>query len=271
MSNIYPSGNGRVRHGRRLHDTESNYGLPNDGEELVRLNKQHEAMKIILGSNYTAPLPELNSGAGPQSILDIASGSGQWVLEIAKEFPKAKVVGIDLSGPDLSQSEIPLNAQFITGDIRGLILLVEIGEDVSNTGLQPPAMIEKNEAISKIGHIKASRPSTTTASPKGSWSIATGIASDLRSSPSMWTNVHEKRLAVPIGVWTDDIAGQSAGKLLQYCVPELVKGFRPSLIDEGVLSGDQVDDLVTRLTNELKDGEKWKLETPYHFVWAEKT
>ncbi|KAG8737064.1 hypothetical protein FRC12_017279, partial [Ceratobasidium sp. 428] len=122
MSNIYPSGNGRVRHGRRFHDTESNYGLPNDGEELVRLNKQHEALKIMLGSNYTAPLPKLNSRAGPQNILDIASGSGQWVLEtgcshIAKEFPKAKVVGIDLSGLDPSQSEIPLNARFITGDI----------------------------------------------------------------------------------------------------------------------------------------------------------
>ncbi|KAG9098735.1 hypothetical protein FS749_003117 [Ceratobasidium sp. UAMH 11750] len=263
----------------------------------------------VVGSNYTAPLPELNAGTGPRNILDVASGSGQWVLEIAKEFPRAKVTGIDLSDPGLSQSEIPPNSVFVIGDIikplpfetasfdvvqmrvvpsiqereaiykethrvlqpGGLILLVEPGENVSSIGLEPPAMTESTKAISSIGHIEATRFPATAPNSKGSWSIATRIASDLRNSPSMWTNVQEKRLVIPIGVWTDDTAGQKAGRLLQYCATELIKGFRPALIDEGVLSGDQVDDMVIRLAKELEDGKKWKLESPYHFVWAEKS
>ncbi|KAG9104646.1 hypothetical protein FRC06_000410 [Ceratobasidium sp. 370] len=132
-------------------------------------------------------------------------------------------------------------------------------------------MTESTKAISSIGHIEATRSPATTPDSKGSWSIATRIASDLRDSPSMWTNIQEKRLVIPIGVWTDDTAGQKAGKLLQYCAIELIKGFRPALIDEGVLSGDRVDNMVTRLSKELEDGKKWKLESPYHFVWAEKS
>ncbi|KAG8750276.1 hypothetical protein FRC12_012958 [Ceratobasidium sp. 428] len=308
-ADILPSPNVRVRHGRQFHDTNSNYGLPNDEGEHARLNHQHEAMKIMLGSNYTAPLPELNAGTGPRRILDIASGSGQWILEIAKEFPKAEVIGIDLSDPGLSQSEIPNNSRFVIGDITkplpfkkasfdvvqmrvvpsvqereaiykeihrvlqpgGLILLVEPGENASSIGLDPPVMTESIKAISSIGHIEASRAPAAPTSSKGSWSIATRIATDLRNSPSMWTNINEKRLVIPIGVWTDDVAGQNAGKLLQHCTTELIKGFRPSLIDEGVLSGDQVDDMVIRLSKELEDGKKWKLESPYHFVWAEKS
>ncbi|KAG9115469.1 hypothetical protein FRC07_007544 [Ceratobasidium sp. 392] len=131
-------------------------------------------------------------------------------------------------------------------------------------------MTESTKAISSIGHIEGSRSPVTKTSSKGSWSIATRIAADLQNSPSMWTNVHEKRLVIPIGVWAEDTVGQKAGKLLEYCATELIKGFRPSLIDEGVLPGDQVDDMIARLSKELEDGKKWKLESPYHFVWAEK-
>lgn len=39
--------------------------------------------RFLLGSNYTAPLPNLNAGDGPKSILDVGSGSGQWVVEVS--------------------------------------------------------------------------------------------------------------------------------------------------------------------------------------------
>ncbi|KAG9079076.1 hypothetical protein FS749_008853 [Ceratobasidium sp. UAMH 11750] len=97
-----------TRHGRQFHDTNSNYVLPNDEEEHKRLSYQHEAIKIMVGGNYVAPLPRLNAGTSPQSMLDVCSGSGQWVFEIAQEFPFAKVVGIDLSKPTLGQSVIAL-------------------------------------------------------------------------------------------------------------------------------------------------------------------
>ncbi|KAG8684660.1 hypothetical protein FRC08_013568 [Ceratobasidium sp. 394] len=76
----------------------------------------------MVGGNYVAPLPRLNAGTGPQSMLDVCSGSGQWVFEIAQEFPFAKVVGIDLSKPTLGQeSAIPSNTSFVVSDISMFI------------------------------------------------------------------------------------------------------------------------------------------------------
>ncbi|QRV89990.1 methyltransferase domain protein [Ceratobasidium sp. AG-Ba] len=298
----------RIRHGRQFHNSSSNYGLPNDEVEHRRLDYQHEAMRIILGSNYTAPLHELNGGNGPRSILDVASGSGRWVLEIAEEFPKATVVGIDLSDPGLNCSSIPPSVSFVRGDITnpfpfesasfdvvqmrvvpsiqaratiyeeihrvlrpgGLVELVEPGENVPSTGLNPPTLVKINEAISSLRHIGAAQPPGAAAGSKSSWSIATRIGSDLHNSPSMWADVHEKKVIIPIGVWTENESEREAGKLMQHCAVELINGFRPAFIDEGILSGSQADELVAQLAKDLQEGGKWKLECPYHFVWAAK-
>lgn len=83
--------------------------------------------------------------------------------------------------------------------------MVEIAEHESRIGIKPPAMIESTEAMSKLGHIQATRTplQSKSDSESQSWSIATRIANDLHGSPSMWTNVHEKKLVVPVGVWSD--------------------------------------------------------------------
>lgn len=58
--------------------------------------------------------------------------------------------------------------------------------------------------------------------------------------------------------------------MLQYCTTEIIRGFRPAIIDAGVLSGDQVDEIADRVARELQDGNKWQLQSPYYFFWAEK-
>ncbi|KAG9098734.1 hypothetical protein FS749_003116 [Ceratobasidium sp. UAMH 11750] len=279
----------RTRHGRQFHNANSNYVLPNDEEEHRRLSHQHEAIKIMVGGNYVAPLPGLNAGAGPQSVLDVCSGSGQWALEIAQEFPFAKVVGIDLSKPALGrESMIPSNASFVIGDISeqefpfesysfdvvhmrmvpsiqertaiykemhrilrpgGLILLDEPGEHVSHTGSRlPPELVTLTHAALATPHfreVKSPAPDPArTGSEEDVWSLATRIASDLYGSPSMWANVHEKKFAVPMGVWADDETGQKAGKYARYCISGLFKSHRAAFVDAGVLTGDQVDDLI---------------------------
>ncbi|KAG9115470.1 hypothetical protein FRC07_007545 [Ceratobasidium sp. 392] len=322
----------RMLHGRQFHNTKSNYVLPNDKEEHKRLSYQHEAIKLAAGANYLAPLPELNAGAGPQSILDVCSGSGQWAVEIAKEFPKAKVVGIDLSRPVLSESTPPANASFVIGDIKqglpfetasfdavhmrmvpsvrsekelhftrrcigfydqvrgapitrslelkpltgGFILLVEPGERVSRLGIEiPPEQIAINNAVVATRHfeeIKFPAPDkATTGSSENAWGMATKITAHLRGSPDMWTNVQEKKLAIPIGVWADDEVGKKAGELLQYCVPGLYKAMRPAIVDQGILPGEEVDDLLSRLDVRYgPEAKQWQVEWPFCFVWAEK-
>ncbi|GAB1523085.1 hypothetical protein RhiTH_006214 [Rhizoctonia solani] len=301
-----------IRHGRQFHKTKSNYGLPNDEGEHTRLNYQNEALKMMLGANYTAPMQQLNAGEGPLDVLDVASGSGIWAIEMAREFPKAQVVGIDMSNPG-ALGNIPQNASFVIADITkrlpfedqsfdvvqmrivpsihertsiykeihrvlrpgGFIQLVEPSPHTSRVGRTPPAMDETDQAIIRCGHKSESKGETArqrrNGNDKDDWSMGNRIASDLRRAPSMWMSIHETLVVVPIGVWTQDEVSREAGRLMQHCAVELIKGFRPNLIDDAGLTEGEVDSMITKLGNELEDGSRWQLQAPFHFVWAVKT
>lgn len=88
------------------------YYFPNDDPELDRLDVQHEIIKILLdGRSYLAPLSKENP---PRRILDIATGTGRWAIEMGDEFPSTTVIGTDLSPvqPDL----VPPNVRFYVDD-----------------------------------------------------------------------------------------------------------------------------------------------------------
>ncbi|CAE6447258.1 unnamed protein product [Rhizoctonia solani] len=265
----------------------------------------------MIGSNYTAPLPQLNSGKGPKDILDVASGSGIWVIEIAQEFPQSQVVGIDLSMPGFLGQNIPENASFIVADVTkyfpfedasfdvvqmrivpsinertliyqeihrvlrpgGIIQLVELSPPVSRKGIRPPALDEIDQAVARGGHVHKKDENEPLLDGDGRpayWSIASQIAPAIHGAPSMWTNVHEKKIGVPIGVWASDEVGQEAGRIMKRQTIELYNGFRPNLIDVGGMAEDKVDEIIAKLTDELEDGQKWQLETLYDFIWAVK-
>ncbi len=66
------------------------YALPKDSGEIQRLDFQHFLLKYGLQANFLAPLQE------PLSILDVGCGTGRWAMELAQQFPKANVVGVDM-------------------------------------------------------------------------------------------------------------------------------------------------------------------------------
>ncbi|KAF9205406.1 hypothetical protein BGZ49_004087 [Haplosporangium sp. Z 27] len=94
--------------GRTRHAVESApYMLPNDLTESDRLDAQHYLVRFILKGNYNVKLdPEANL-----KILDVATGTGVWALEMAHEFPKADIYGVDISA--IFPAEIkPSNCHF---------------------------------------------------------------------------------------------------------------------------------------------------------------
>lgn len=61
-------------------------------------NCLHQLDKIgrYLGGNK-ATLKHLHKLSSPNSILDVGCGGGSFTIELAKQFPKAQIVGIDIS------------------------------------------------------------------------------------------------------------------------------------------------------------------------------
>jgi ubiquinone/menaquinone biosynthesis C-methylase UbiE len=69
------------------------YLLPNNLEEVNRLDLQHYILHFLTKSNYFAPI------SAPDSILDVGCGTGRWANEMAEQFPRARVVGLDQAIP----------------------------------------------------------------------------------------------------------------------------------------------------------------------------
>ncbi|KIO32946.1 hypothetical protein M407DRAFT_241200, partial [Tulasnella calospora MUT 4182] len=107
-------------HGRKLNSTIESYMLPADLPERDRLDLQHEMLKSATGGLYLpreavqrALSPRVDGS--PPRILDVGAGSGKWATDMAKEFPHAEVVGLDLV-PVNPSSQAPPNCRFILGD-----------------------------------------------------------------------------------------------------------------------------------------------------------
>lgn len=107
--------------GRQM-KVDSPYMLPKDLEETGRLDLQHYMLRYVLRGNFMAPVHQ------PQSILDVGCGTGRWGGEMARQFPQANVVGLDIAPPPATstsvvqgQSAAPDNYVFMEGDVtKGL-------------------------------------------------------------------------------------------------------------------------------------------------------
>jgi ubiquinone/menaquinone biosynthesis C-methylase UbiE len=124
----------------------SPYPLPNIPEEAQRLNLQHFILRTALRGNALVPLGgSMATGAqpmggswmqhivghvmqgatpvqalAPQHILDVGSGTGRWAVEMARQFPGATVVGVDIVPPVQPYDDkrtLPSNYTFVQGDV----------------------------------------------------------------------------------------------------------------------------------------------------------
>ncbi|KAF9875223.1 putative phosphoethanolamine N-methyltransferase [Colletotrichum karsti] len=90
--------------------------MPNDESERARLEIQHQLFKLCLEGNLTATkLPRDQ----PLSILDIGSGTGNWAVEMAQQYPQAKIMGVDISAA-LLPTNVPPNVLFEVEDATDL-------------------------------------------------------------------------------------------------------------------------------------------------------
>lgn len=107
--------------GRSFNVLNDTYALPADDEEWGRLNKQHLAITLALGGLYPAQ-ETVQAVLAPaegerKKILDLGCGSGVWAIAMAKEFPHAQVIGVDLAPTPVDMETVPNNVMFEIDDI----------------------------------------------------------------------------------------------------------------------------------------------------------
>lgn len=79
--------------GGRRYLNNASYFLPKDNGEINRLDFQHYLLRYALQGNFAAPIGQ------PSSILDVGCGTGRWAMEMARTYPEANVIGLDLLPP----------------------------------------------------------------------------------------------------------------------------------------------------------------------------
>ncbi|KAG8914673.1 hypothetical protein FRC00_011594 [Tulasnella sp. 408] len=109
-----------ISNGRRFQMMNNAYMLPTDSSEHARLDLQHEIVRLMLGGELYQTPELVKVTLAPQEntrrrVLDVGAGSGKWAIEMAKEFPHADVLGIDLVQPDILSDptrRVPSNCSF---------------------------------------------------------------------------------------------------------------------------------------------------------------
>ncbi|CAG8511790.1 2085_t:CDS:2 [Dentiscutata heterogama] len=84
-------------------------------QQADRLDLQHYIQKNIWQNNFFAPVGHLPEQEGTK-VLDVGTGAGSWLFEMAADYPKAKFIGIDISLIDSFQTK-PSNAEIIKGNV----------------------------------------------------------------------------------------------------------------------------------------------------------
>ncbi|KAK0646812.1 S-adenosyl-L-methionine-dependent methyltransferase [Cercophora newfieldiana] len=246
-------------YGRTYHAYHSgSYHMPNDQNEVERLNDQYDVTKIFLDDRlYLSPLSRENP---PRKIIDIATGTGRWAIEMADEFPSAQVIGTDLSPiqpvlvpPNLRFEIDDGNEEWQNGedwydvDYIHFLSTVAAWSDwqwmirTAFSRLRPGGWLEMQEFECDIASDHAPIPADN---PLRLWFADLTLASERAQRPidvipdlkrlfieAGFVDVHEKVYKIPINGWPRGKRLKKIGKMWQQCLMEGLPGFSYALFN----------------------------------------
>ncbi|KAI1791430.1 S-adenosyl-L-methionine-dependent methyltransferase [Ganoderma leucocontextum] len=101
------------RGGRLFHShARSPYPLPVDQEEHQRQNGLNQLLRRLIGDSSVGPVRDIlvDVPGEERRVLDLGTGTGEWVLDMAREFPRVRFYGPALS--DSPSVPVPIATRY---------------------------------------------------------------------------------------------------------------------------------------------------------------
>ncbi|KIY72196.1 S-adenosyl-L-methionine-dependent methyltransferase [Cylindrobasidium torrendii FP15055 ss-10] len=293
----------RMLHGRRLNALNTTYLLPADDEEVRRSELHHRALKFVFdGRNYVGPVRQALQFGQKRRVLDLGTGGGIWAVEMADEFKRADIIGVDLAPiqprdvppncefklSDLAQPELPypdgyfdlIHARSIFTGIPDYIRFVsEVARLLRPGGLvilvEPDLNPAVNEPLEDIaaeldlsGWFALWETYSACLRHQGIDTSIPNRIPDIVASSGMFQDTVKRIAEVPVGFWPRDDVSLTVGQLQWMDFDLLLPALRPLFLHCGI-PATKVQSLIEDAQRDLYNPEA-HLITRINIVYASK-
>ncbi|KAJ3495094.1 hypothetical protein NLG97_g3641 [Lecanicillium saksenae] len=282
--------------GRTYHAYHAgSYPFPNDVAEQDRLKLQSSCVKHLLGNKlFFAPLSRTKP---PLRVMDVATGLGDWAIEMGDMFPESIIIGTDLS--PIQPGEVPPNVHFYVEDAtdpwdfthkfdyihtRCTVgcwgsFQTQIAQEAF-ASLEPGGWFESQEIDGNIccddgtldpnGALAQYFGDLVTASGKMERPAILGAILKDAYEAAGFVDVHQIPLKMPIGGWAKDSRLKKIGLAWQTNLFEGLGGFAYQLFHRVFdRSSEETEVLLVNVRSELCD-PRIHSYMPGYVVWGRK-
>ena len=267
---------------RRRRLSQVPYLLPKDVLEHNRLDFQHYLLRSVLHGDYMAPVRPDSS-----AILDVGCGTGRWVIEMARAFPGAQVIGLDIEPPAQTAQSISPNARYVQANLLEGLPFADRSFDMVHQRLLGLAIPAAYWPVVAKELVRVTRPGGSVELLEGgdvflnagpalqrflSWwreaSRAKGFDSALMTQLESLLRAQHLRylssrtLEVPVGKW-----GERSGELLEKNMLAGFPGLKTLVCTQLGLAPQEFDATLAELAGE---GDRYHTRYQYYLVYAQR-
>ncbi|CAG8557243.1 9816_t:CDS:2 [Ambispora gerdemannii] len=258
----------RFSYGRRYQNVENvNYFMPNDEDEMARLQLLHYLVKLNWNSDFSSPITE-RLKFGNFKVLDCGCGPGTWVMELGSEYPNSHFIGIDCC-PIFPTSIKPANVEFqCTNLLNSLPFDDDTFDFVHMRFMVGSFTSEQWESIVIPELMRVCKPGGFLECMESDmkW-VNSGPATDpylqeyLRRTDRL-VNINHAHRNIPIGGWAGKL-GESAFQVAQ----QTFEASKIHLSEFLEISHDEYDELIRIACREF---DQFQTMVPTFRFWAQK-
>ncbi|KAM5349172.1 hypothetical protein ACJ41O_008995 [Fusarium nematophilum] len=288
----YPEEFGRTYHAYK----EGSYAFPNDLSEQDRLEFQNGIImsKLFDGQLHVAPFSRQDP---PRRVLDVATGTGDWAVQMGDEYPTSYVEGIDLS--PIQPETLPPNVRFFVQDasepwsctekfdyIHTRSTLGSFSDFKSEVVQQAFDNLEPGgwfESLDLMAMWYSDDNTLSADSALSRWSRNLNIASEAINRPlsvahrlKEWyeevgfVDVQERVYKMPLNGWPADPYWKEIGKLWKWNLLEGLSGFTLGLFSRVLgWTEEQIQMSLVDVRRDIQDTRIHAYE-PLYVVWGRK-